>query len=175
MYLCIYVSVYLCICQCNHSRFVLVGFSLTTSLLPQFTTSQAALEVEAKQMTKTLVDMAEMLDEYFSVRISVADESSDCTKVDTAMLAGMPELLSGHSPQMEALPIFLVRLVREVDWTDEKQCFRCIAWEIAEMYAQLPQLPLDKDDDDEQLLSTDPGTISGRSCSYDDVCIRTAL
>ena len=38
----------------------------------------------------------------------------------------------------DALPIFLLRLATQVDWTREKHCFHGIAKEIGNFYAMLP-------------------------------------
>eukprot|EP00956_Cyclotella_meneghiniana_P031463 scaffold82658_cov40-Cyclotella_meneghiniana.AAC.3 len=64
---------------------------------------------------------------------------------------GMPILLEGHSPQPYDLPLFLVRLANEVDWTSEKPCFKGICKEIGSYYSELPITDSDEDlqaDDD---------------------------
>ena len=61
---------------------------------------------------------------------------------DLVVLTSLPLLLEGHEPPLGsqsvapgALPIFLLRLVRGVDWKHEQPCFEGIATEIARFYA----------------------------------------
>jgi DNA mismatch repair protein MLH1 len=70
----------------------------------------------AEQASACLVDNAEMLEEYFSVVIEIDDE-------DKIMLTGLPVLLEGYTPQTHALPMFLLRLATEVDWSEEMHAF----------------------------------------------------
>ena len=68
-----------------------------------------------------------MLDEYFSLRIDA----------DTGTLQTIPSVLSSRAPlALDRLPTLLLRLGPQVDWTDEKECFRTIAKEIA--FAHVP-------------------------------------
>ncbi len=53
-----------------------------------------------------LVEKAAMLDEYLSLRID-----SD------GLLHSLPLLLENHTPQIECLPDFLMRLYSNVNWT----------------------------------------------------------
>lgn len=84
----------------------------------------------ANQAATCLFDNAEMLLEYFGLKIGKAK--------GTVMLQGMPVLLEGHEPPIHALPIFLLRLATEVDWAEEKPCFHGVATELANYYSQLP-------------------------------------
>jgi DNA mismatch repair protein MLH1 len=85
----------------------------------------------AEQASACLVDNAEMLEEYFSVVIEIDDE-------DKIMLTGLPVLLEGYTPQTHALPMFLLRLATEVDWSEEIPCFQGVCRELASFYAELP-------------------------------------
>jgi DNA mismatch repair protein MLH1 len=85
----------------------------------------------AEQASACLVDNAEMLEEYFSVVIEIDDE-------DKIMLTGLPVLLVGYTPQTHALPMFLLRLATEVDWSEEIPCFQGVCRELAAFYAELP-------------------------------------
>jgi DNA mismatch repair protein MLH1 len=85
----------------------------------------------AGQAATCLMDKAEMLEEYFSVAIEQNDEGM-------IMLTGLPVLLEGYTPQKHALPLFLLRLATEVDWSEEKPCFHGVCRELAAFYAELP-------------------------------------
>ncbi|XP_059050639.1 DNA mismatch repair protein Mlh1 [Achroia grisella] len=79
----------------------------------------------AKQMTNLLISKKAMLMEYFSLEISSDGE-----------LLSLPLLLDGHTPFMGALPTYLVRLVTEVNWNLEKECFDTFSRETAIFYSQ---------------------------------------
>jgi DNA mismatch repair protein MLH1 len=61
-----------------------------------------------------------MLAEYFSLEISQDGE-----------LLALPMLIKDYVPNMDKLPLFLLRLGTEVDWESEKDCFRTLSREIA--------------------------------------------
>jgi len=94
----------------------------------------------AQHVTARLVESAPMLEEYFSIRIE--SQNSESNSIDDissgALLTGLPVLLEGHCPQPHALPIFLLRLATQVDWTREKHCFHQICKELGNFYAMLP-------------------------------------
>ncbi|VEU45332.1 unnamed protein product [Pseudo-nitzschia multistriata] len=113
----------------------------------------------AEHIAARLVESSAMLEEYFSIRIELQpsiggnDMKSDDNKdgksdpcdydhrhenAGNAILTGLPVLLDGHSPQPHALPIFLLRLATQVDWTREKHCFHGVCKEIGNFYAMLP-------------------------------------
>ncbi|CAG4978872.1 unnamed protein product [Colias eurytheme] len=79
----------------------------------------------AKQMTKLLVTKRAMLQEYFSFEVNENGE-----------LLALPLLLDGHTPFMGALPTYLVRLVTEVNWDSEKDCFDTFSRQTAIFYSQ---------------------------------------
>lgn len=84
----------------------------------------------AQQATKCLLDSADMLEEYFMIRIEKQE--------DDAILTGLPVLLDGHSPEPHGLAIFLLRLATQVDWADERPCFNGVCQELANYYSMLP-------------------------------------
>eukprot|EP00539_Tryblionella_compressa_P008523 CAMPEP_0178755392 /NCGR_PEP_ID=MMETSP0744-20121128/12696_1 /TAXON_ID=913974 /ORGANISM="Nitzschia punctata, Strain CCMP561" /LENGTH=340 /DNA_ID=CAMNT_0020409423 /DNA_START=201 /DNA_END=1223 /DNA_ORIENTATION=- len=106
----------------------------------------------AHQVTSCLIDQADMLEEYFSIRIertNPVDDTEDDKKPSPdisnnsentldAVLTGLPVLLDGHCPQPHGLPIFLLRLATQVDWSEELPCFHGICKELANYYAMLP-------------------------------------
>ncbi|XP_047539749.1 DNA mismatch repair protein Mlh1 [Vanessa atalanta] len=79
----------------------------------------------AKQMVELLVSKCSMLFEYFSLQINNQGE-----------LLALPLLLDGHTPFMGALPTYLVRLVTEVNWKSEKECFDTFSRQTAIFYSQ---------------------------------------
>ncbi|KAL0927023.1 hypothetical protein M5K25_001175 [Dendrobium thyrsiflorum] len=81
--------------------------------------------------TDLLMKKAELLDEYFSIRI---DEQQNLTR--------LPVVLDQHTPDMDHVPEFLLSLGNDVVWTSEKECFQTIAAAIGDFYAiQPPVLP----------------------------------
>ncbi|TTI76904.1 Lysosomal-trafficking regulator [Bagarius yarrelli] len=78
----------------------------------------------ARFIVDFLKKKAEMLDDYFSMKI---DEEGN--------LIGLPLLLDNYSPAMEALPLFILRLATEVNWDSEKDCFHHFSQECSSFYA----------------------------------------
>lgn len=68
-------------------------------------------------MVQLLKEKGPMLSEYLSIDV---DEASGC-------LTSLPVLLEGHRPDPVRLPSLLWALARDVDWEDEKECFRGLA------------------------------------------------
>ncbi|KAK8378680.1 hypothetical protein O3P69_009408 [Scylla paramamosain] len=83
----------------------------------------------ASYIKTLLVSKAEMLQEYFSMEID--SEGRLCT---------LPYLLDQYVPDMEGLPMFVLRLGAEVEWGDEKECFDTFARELARFYAVKPKI-----------------------------------
>ncbi|CAG9794785.1 unnamed protein product [Diatraea saccharalis] len=79
----------------------------------------------ACQMVELLIVKRDMLLEYFSLEINKTGE-----------LLALPLLLDGHTPFMGALPTYLVRLVTEVNWESEKECFDTFSRQTAIFYSQ---------------------------------------
>lgn len=113
-----------------------LALSMKTSNLLSMSDTNEEL---ARQAATCLLEHAEMLLEYFSIRIERAEESA------RIVLSGLPVLLEGHSPPPHGLPVFLLRLATEVDWTEEQACFQGICRELGAYYAQVP---LDDQNDD---------------------------
>ncbi|XP_052744921.1 DNA mismatch repair protein Mlh1 [Bicyclus anynana] len=79
----------------------------------------------AQQMRKLLISKRAMLLEYFSIEVTAHGD-----------LAALPLLLDGHTPFMGALPTYLVRLVTEINWESEKECFDTLCRQTAIFYSQ---------------------------------------
>ncbi|CAJ1067804.1 DNA mismatch repair protein Mlh1 [Xyrichtys novacula] len=78
----------------------------------------------AEYIVDFLKKKAEMLEDYFSLEI---DQEGNLT--------GLPLLLDKFSPVMEGLPMFILRLATEVNWDDEKECFRDFSKECSVFYS----------------------------------------
>ncbi|KAK2852928.1 hypothetical protein Q7C36_008129 [Tachysurus vachellii] len=78
----------------------------------------------AQYIVNFLKKKAEMLDDYFSIKI---DEEGNLT--------GLPLLLDKYSPAMEGLPLFILRLATEVNWDSEKDCFHDFNKECSYFYS----------------------------------------
>ncbi|KAG8918270.1 DNA mismatch repair protein [Tulasnella sp. 417] len=83
--------------------------------------SGMAPEEVTEEITKLIVERAELLDEYFSIKVNGKTEE----------LESLPSLLKEYTPNLDRLPQFLMRLGPEVDWTDEKGCFETLLRELA--------------------------------------------
>jgi DNA mismatch repair protein MLH1 len=81
----------------------------------------------ASQATQCLMERAEMLDEYFSIRLDRDGES--------VYIKALPVVLNGYEPLPGGLAVFLLRLATEVNWHEEKPCFRGICRELGHYYS----------------------------------------
>ncbi|KAI8611615.1 histidine kinase-like ATPase [Chytriomyces sp. MP71] len=94
-------------------------------------------EQVAAQITEAIVERREMLEEYFSLRVS-----------EDGMLLALPVLLREYEPPLGKLPLFLLRLGTEVNWDEEEPCFEGICRELAIFYAcEPPPAPATQDDE----------------------------
>jgi DNA mismatch repair protein MLH1 len=114
--------------------------SSSSALLPVSDTNEQL----ACQAATCLLEHAEMLLEYFSIRIQEVveerpgDDHDARKKRRTIVISGLPVLLEGHSPPPHGLAVFLLRLATEVDWSEEQPCFQGICRELGAYYAQVP-------------------------------------
>ncbi|KAM6916181.1 DNA mismatch repair protein Mlh1 [Xenentodon cancila] len=86
----------------------------------------------AQYIVDFLKRKAEMLEDYFSMEI---DQEGNLT--------GLPLLLDKYTPIMEGLPMFILRLATEVNWDNEKDCFRDFSKECSMFYSIRKQLILE--------------------------------
>jgi DNA mismatch repair protein MLH1 len=93
----------------------------------------------AEQAGDCLLQHADMLLEYYSIRIEKNNHTNG-----RILLTGLPVLLEGYEPSPHGLPLFLLRLATEVEWTQEKPCFEGICRELGYYYARLPSLSDDE-------------------------------
>lgn len=98
---------------------------------PQAVRRREDVEEYAGELTRLLAERASMLHEYFALQIIVSEGDNNAVEV---CLAGIPELLESYNPPLLLLPLFLLRLARDVDWTAEQACFAGVAREMAWWY-----------------------------------------
>ncbi|XP_032409179.1 DNA mismatch repair protein Mlh1 [Xiphophorus hellerii] len=92
----------------------------------------------AQYIVDFLKKKAEMLGDYFSLEI---DQEGNLT--------GLPMLLDKYTPIMEGLPLFILRLATEVNWDNEKECFRDFSKECSAFYSIRKQFVLEAEPGDE--------------------------
>ncbi|KAI1894235.1 hypothetical protein AGOR_G00113730 [Albula goreensis] len=78
----------------------------------------------ASYIVDFLKKKAEMLEDYFSLEIN-----------QEGNLTGLPLLLDNYIPPMEGLPMFILRLATEVNWDNEKDCFKDFSKECSMFYS----------------------------------------
>ncbi|BGO94970.1 hypothetical protein NBRC10512_003870 [Rhodotorula toruloides] len=89
--------------------------------------AKAAPSRIVERVYSTLHGARAMLDEYFSFSIS-----------DDGKIESLPLVLPGYSPDMNKLPLFLLRIGAHVDWEHEKPCFATFLRELAFFYSPAP-------------------------------------
>eukprot|EP00053_Salpingoeca_punica_P020186 m.210080 g.210080 ORF g.210080 m.210080 type:complete len:866 (+) comp17815_c0_seq1:189-2786(+) len=77
----------------------------------------------AETVAQLLTEKAGMLKEYFAIDID-----------EHANLRTLPLLLDQYTPDLTRLPMFVLRMATEVDWSSERPCFEDIASKIGELY-----------------------------------------
>ncbi|KAF8589138.1 DNA mismatch repair protein MutL [Ramaria rubella] len=78
-------------------------------------------------ITQIITTRRDMLSEYFSLSINDAGE-----------IENLPLLLRDYTPNLDKLPLFLMRLGPQVNWTDERECFDTFLRELAFFYVPGP-------------------------------------
>ncbi|KAL3831500.1 hypothetical protein ACJMK2_023241 [Sinanodonta woodiana] len=78
----------------------------------------------AQYIVDFLKGKAEMLQDYFSMEI---DQDGN--------LLTLPLMLDDYVPDLDGLPMFILRVATEVNWESEKECFQTFARETSEFYA----------------------------------------
>jgi len=92
-------------------------------------------------VTDLLKERREMLEDYFSLCIS---------SEDPICLQTLPILLDTYVPNLDYLPQFLLRLSKQVNWTDERECFRTFADELSKFYSYRMNIYSEEDGDSEE-------------------------
>jgi DNA mismatch repair protein MLH1 len=82
----------------------------------------------ARACVELLLDKADMLEEYFSIKISGA-------AVEDAFLDHVPQLFAGMAPDLARAPEFFLALL-EIDWLSEQPCLTSVSQKLAEWYGE---------------------------------------
>ncbi|KAH7100068.1 DNA binding protein [Auriculariales sp. MPI-PUGE-AT-0066] len=96
------------------------------------------IDILEEKIATLLTSRRVLLDEHFSLRIN-----------DNGELETLPRLLPGYVPSMMKLPLLVMRLGPQVDWTHEERCFSSIMRELAVFYSLAPA-PLAAGSDDQK-------------------------
>ncbi|XP_010272554.1 PREDICTED: DNA mismatch repair protein MLH1 isoform X2 [Nelumbo nucifera] len=127
----------------------LIMMALKEDVDPECSENDDLKEKIAEMNTELLKQKAEMLDEYFSIHI---DQKGN--------LSRLPVILDQYTPDMDHVPEFVLCLGNDVDWEEEKNCFRTISAALGNFYAMhSPLLPNPEDNSameneiDEELIS----------------------
>ena len=97
--------------------------------------TEESLEEESNQSADFLGEQSEMLNEYFGIHISKIHGQWQ--------LLSIPCLLDEYVPSYQQLPAFIARLIWNVNWNEEKECFRGVSTALGEYYGDA--LPLHSD------------------------------
>ncbi|GAV99710.1 dna mismatch repair protein [Lentinula edodes] len=79
------------------------------------------------RIVKILHSRRSMLSEYFSLTIS-----------EDGLVQSLPLILRDYTPNLDKLPLFLMRLGPQVNWTSETECFESFLRELAYFYVPGP-------------------------------------
>ncbi|KAI9501308.1 DNA mismatch repair protein [Coemansia spiralis] len=91
-----------------------------------------APEKAAEQANERLCNSREMLEQFFSIRIS-----------DIGTIESLPMVVKDYSPDYDKLPLFLYNITLSVDWESESSFFKTFVNALATLYALEPPLPGD--------------------------------
>lgn len=81
----------------------------------------------ARKVAEILIQKGSMLQDYFSIEIDV----------EKGTIKGLPVLIENYVPDMSRLSMYVLRLATDVNWEDEKECFRTFARETAQFYSHI--------------------------------------
>ncbi|EDO39827.1 predicted protein [Nematostella vectensis] len=115
-----------------------------------WTPADGAKEDLAQYIKDFLMQKAEMLLDYFSLEID-----------GEGNLLSLPLLLEEYVPNLNGLPMFVLRLATEVEWDSELECFDTFAKECSRFFSFKPDVNPDDDLDQNEASSSDckrPGT-----------------
>uniref|UniRef100_A0A8D8LSM8 DNA mismatch repair protein Mlh1 n=1 Tax=Cacopsylla melanoneura TaxID=428564 RepID=A0A8D8LSM8_9HEMI len=55
-----------------------------------------------------------------------------------ASLCTLPQVLEGYTPQLDLLPMYMLRLCTSINWDSEMECFQTFCRETAKYFSQHP-------------------------------------
>jgi DNA mismatch repair protein MLH1 len=105
--------------------------------------SEGSPEEVAGKLAQCLIERRDMLSEYFAIELDAH-----------GALATLPVILEHYVPDLDLIPLLLLRLASSVDWRSEQECFRTMARELADFYCVQPA---DDGESDEWLDEPQPG------------------
>ncbi|GAA5939100.1 uncharacterized protein JCM15063_004425 [Sporobolomyces koalae] len=76
------------------------------------------------RILERILDAKDMIQEYFSISID-----------EDGALESLPLILPAHAPDLQKLPLFLLRIGIYVDWEREQECFESLSRELAYFYS----------------------------------------
>ncbi|KAJ3907492.1 histidine kinase-like ATPase [Lentinula edodes] len=100
------------------------------------------------RIVKILHSKRSMLSEYFSLNIS-----------EDGLVQSLPLILRDYTPNLDKLPLFLMRLGPQVNWTSETECFESFLRELAYFYvpgpiSSDPSIPIAVSETDEDIAGS---------------------
>ncbi|XP_071802994.1 DNA mismatch repair protein Mlh1-like isoform X1 [Asterias amurensis] len=120
-----------------------------------WTSDDGPKEQLAQYVQDLLVSKAELLDDYFSMQID--KDGNLCT---------IPLLLDNYIPDLERLPMYVLRLATEVDWDEEEDCFKSFAKETGLFYSIHKNIRLKERDEKQDQESSAPSSTESTMPSY---------
>lgn len=103
------------------SELAKIGFNLKEC---SWAEEDGTKEELSKQVEKILLENADMLNEYFSITITRDG------------LKQLPIIVPDYAPVFAHLPMFLIRLAADVNFDNEKECFKGVCRELATFYSK---------------------------------------
>lgn len=88
---------------------------------------------------------SKILDDYFSIKITTLKDENNA---DQVYLESIPILLDNYEPDLMELPLFIIRLATEVNWKEEKECFKSLCRQLGIFYAM--KNPIDEENESSQ-------------------------
>jgi len=92
-------------------------------------------EALIEHYTTRLASKAELLEDFFAIKFAASDEEESKDNQDLCLEA-LPVVVNCIEPFAQELPMFILRLASEVDYSDEQGCIHQVASELAFYYAR---------------------------------------
>lgn len=129
----------------------------------EWTPDDGPKEKIARRCARFLNSKSTLLEDYYSIKINCQIRPEDNEK--EYYLEALPMLIEDYEPDLDELPIFLLKLVITVDWEQEKDCFNDVCSLLASFYAMKNVEHRNKNDDNEQKEDDDMNETSQSSQS----------
>ncbi len=97
--------------------------------------TQGGKKEEIAELLAALIQKkAGLLGDCFSIQVDVEQQGA---------LGSLPQLIEQYHPHAEYLPQFVLALGQNVDWKEERECFKGLAEALADLYCLHPDSELD--------------------------------